>query len=139
MASTSRKIHTSWIFYIWCLIVCSLPKKKWKGWRVKNFFLESITYIGQISPNWVKLGQCKFRNFEARNYYNPSNERSWAALSKKYKFISARIYRKKVTAHRKLQKVRKSQKCLDRNARQIAKNNLSPKNFMILNKNILGY
>jgi len=128
---------------------------------------------------WIFFKLCKFCNFEARNFYHPSNERSWAPLSEKYKFISARIYRKKVTAHRKsaksvkiakvvwnyvnsvilkletsttpqmkglellfpkntnllvhlytekklwrtekVQKVRKSQKCIDRITRQIAK------------------
>ena len=81
---------------------------------------------------------CKFRNFDARTFYSPSNERSWAPLCKKYKFISARIYRKKVRELRKLQKVRKLQKCLDRNARQIKKN-VSPNSFIISNNNILGY
>ncbi len=90
----------------------------------KHFRFRTFSHVFCSFWKW-----CKFRNFEARNFYYPSNERSWAPLSKRYKFISGRIYIKKVTAHRKLQKVRKSQKCLDRNARQIEKQSLSPKTF----------
>lgn len=44
-------------------------------------------------------------------------------------FIRTRIYRKKVTALRKLQKVSISQKCLDRNTRKIEKIQTFTKNF----------
>jgi hypothetical protein len=47
---------------------------------------------------------------------------------------------KKLRRTEKVQKVRKSQKCIDRIARQIAKKTIfHQKVFMILNKNILGY
>ena len=112
----------------WYKITCKISDKLEVGFGCHRAFINwRFRTFSHVFCVFWKL--CKFRNFEARNFYNPSNERSWAPLSKKYKFISARIYRKKVTAHRKLQKVRKSQKCLDRNACQIAKKQSFTKNF----------
>ena len=71
----------------------------------------------------------KFRNFYARNFHSSSNERSWAPLFRKCYPVRTRIYRKKVTALRKLQKVSISQKCLDRNTRKIEKIQTFTKNF----------